>query len=54
MMLVEGEDSKTGIISTIPDDSTLTAQAENQKVKRDKTGNNHKDRKYKSDRRIQM
>jgi hypothetical protein len=27
MMLIESESSKTGIISTIPDDSTLTAQA---------------------------
>jgi hypothetical protein len=26
MMLIQGEDSKTGIISTIPDDSTIAAQ----------------------------
>lgn len=30
MILISGEDSKTGIISTIPDDSTLTAQSKNQ------------------------
>jgi hypothetical protein len=33
MMLMEGTDAKTGIISSIPDDSTLTAQAGTQKVK---------------------
>jgi len=32
MMLMQSEGSKTGIISTIPDDSTLNAQAKNQKV----------------------
>jgi len=31
MMLMEGEDSRTGIISTIPDDSTLSAQTRNQR-----------------------
>jgi hypothetical protein len=36
MMLMEGKDSKTGIISTIPDDSTLTAQAKTQKVSDEK------------------
>ena len=29
MILISGEDSKTGIISTIPDDSTMTAQSKN-------------------------
>ena len=33
MMLIEGEDSKTGIISTIPDDSTLAAQTKSSKSK---------------------
>ena len=33
MMLVQGTDSKTGIISSIPDDSTLTAQTETVKIK---------------------
>ena len=33
MTLVEGESSKTGIISTIPDDSTLAAQAKSGKGK---------------------
>lgn len=33
MTLVEGESSKTGIISTIPDDSTLAAQANSGKGK---------------------
>ena len=32
MILMQGEDSKTGIISTIPDDSTLAAQTKNQKT----------------------
>jgi hypothetical protein len=32
MILMQGEDSKTGIISTIPDDSTLAAQSKNQKT----------------------
>ncbi|NLJ42953.1 MAG: hypothetical protein GX431_04790, partial [Bacteroidales bacterium] len=31
MILMEGTDSKTGIISTIPDDSTLNAQAKGMK-----------------------
>ncbi|HBC77476.1 MAG TPA: hypothetical protein DEO60_02295 [Bacteroidales bacterium] len=31
MMLVRNEDSRTGIISTIPDDSTMNAQVKNQK-----------------------
>jgi hypothetical protein len=33
MMLIEGESSKTGIISTIPDDSTITAQAKSSRGK---------------------
>jgi hypothetical protein len=33
MMLIEGESSNTGIISTIPDDSTLAAQAKSGKGK---------------------
>ncbi len=33
MMLMQGPDSKTGIISSIPDDSTLTAQAGARNVK---------------------
>jgi hypothetical protein len=33
MTLIEGESSKTGIISTIPDDSTLAAQAKSAKGK---------------------
>lgn len=55
LMLVEGEDSKTGIISTIPDDSTLTAQTENQKTKEVKpatitrTGNTRMIAGYKCD-----
>jgi len=36
MMLMAGQDSKTGIISTIPDDSTLTAQSKNQKASEEK------------------
>lgn len=32
IMLMQGEDSKTGIISTIPSDSAMNAQAKNQKV----------------------
>ncbi|MDY0097704.1 MAG: DUF4412 domain-containing protein [Bacteroidales bacterium] len=32
MMLMQGEGTKTGIISTIPDDSTLTAQSKTQKA----------------------
>ena len=32
MMLVQNEDSKTGIISAIPDDSTMNAQVKNQKT----------------------
>jgi len=32
MILISGEDSKTGIISTIPDDSTMTAQSKNKGV----------------------
>jgi len=55
MILVDGESSKTGIISTIPDDSTLTAQAENQKTKETKpatitkTGNTRTIAGYKCD-----
>ena len=33
MMLMQGQDSKTGIISSIPDDSTLTAQSAARNVK---------------------
>ncbi len=33
MMLIEGDDSKTGIISTIPDDSTMTANAKTRNAK---------------------
>ena len=33
MMLMQGKDSKTGIISSIPDDSTLTAQSAARNVK---------------------
>jgi hypothetical protein len=33
MMLIENEGSKTGIISTIPDDSTITAQAKSSRGK---------------------
>ncbi len=33
MMLIENESSKTGIISTIPDDSTIAAQAKSNKAK---------------------
>jgi hypothetical protein len=33
MMLIEGESSKTGIISTIPDDSTINAQAKSSRGK---------------------
>jgi hypothetical protein len=36
MILIPGEDSKTGIISTIPDDSTLTAQTKNQRATTEK------------------
>ena len=54
LMLVEGEDSKTGIISTIPDDSTLDSTDRKSENKRDKTGNYHQDGKYTNDRRIQM
>ncbi|MFZ0280774.1 MAG: hypothetical protein WAL29_03945 [Bacteroidales bacterium] len=32
LMLLESEDSKTGIISTLPDDSTLAAKTKSQKV----------------------
>jgi hypothetical protein len=36
MMLMGTSDSKTGIISTIPDDSTLNAQAKKQRVQEEK------------------
>jgi hypothetical protein len=55
MILMQGENSKTGIISTIPDDSTLNAQAKNQKVSEDKkavitkTGNTRMIAGYKCD-----
>lgn len=55
MMLMQGEGSKTGIISTIPDDSTLTAQTKNQKVNDEKpatitkTGNTKMIAGYKCD-----
>ena len=41
MMLIEGDDSKTGIISTIPDDSTMTANA---KTRNEKTLNKTKEK----------
>lgn len=37
MMLIPGDDSKTGIISTLPDDSTLTAKTKNPKLEPDKS-----------------
>jgi hypothetical protein len=55
MMLVRNEDSRTGIISTIPDDSTMNAQVKNQKpdVKKQaaitKTGNTKMIAGYKCD-----
>jgi hypothetical protein len=55
MILMQGEDSKTGIISTIPDDSTMKAQAKNQKVQEEKpatitrTGNTKMIAGYKCD-----
>jgi hypothetical protein len=36
MMLMQGTDSKTGIISTIPDDSTLKTQVKNQRTPEEK------------------
>jgi len=36
MILMQGEDSKTGIISTIPSDSAMNAQAKNQRVQEEK------------------
>jgi hypothetical protein len=36
MMLMQGTDSKTGIISTIPDDSTLKTQVKNQRAPEEK------------------
>jgi len=55
MMLMQGPDSKTGIISSIPDDSTLTVQAGTQNVKEvnnatiTKTGNNRMIAGYRCD-----
>jgi len=55
MILMQGEDSKTGIISTIPDDSTMNAQAKNQRVQEKKpatitkTGNTKMIAGYKCD-----
>jgi len=55
MMLMQGQDSKTGIISSIPDDSTLTALAGDQNVKEvnnatiTKTGNNRMIAGYRCD-----
>jgi len=55
MMLVGNEDSKTGIISKIPDDSTMNAQAKNQKPEEKKpatitkTGNTKMIAGYKCD-----
>lgn len=36
MILMQGEDSKTGIISTIPSDSAMNAQAKNQRTTEEK------------------
>jgi hypothetical protein len=55
MMLIPGEDSKTGIISTIPDDSTLTAKSKSKGVASEtpatitKTGNTKMIAGYKCD-----
>ncbi len=55
MMLMQGTDSKTGIISTIPDDSTLKAQVKNQRTPEEKpatitkTGNTKMIAGYKCD-----
>jgi len=55
MMLMQGEGSKTGIISTIPDDSTLTEQTKTQKATEGKpsvitkTGNSKMIAGYKCD-----
>jgi hypothetical protein len=55
IMLVQSEDSKTGIISTIPDDSTLAARSDNRKVPEEKpatitkTGNTRMIAGYKCD-----
>lgn len=55
MMLMQGEGSKTGIISVIPDDSTLTAQSKPQKRPEEKqatitkTGNTKMIAGYKCD-----
>ena len=55
MMLMQGKDSKTGIISSIPDDSTLTAQSAARNVKEvnnatiTKTGNTRMIAGYKCD-----
>jgi hypothetical protein len=55
MMLMQGTDSKTGIISTIPDDSTLKAQVKTQRAPEEKpatitkTGNTKMIAGYKCD-----
>jgi hypothetical protein len=55
MMLMQGQDSKTGIISTIPDDSTLTEQSKTRKGTKEKpavitkTGNSKMIAGYKCD-----
>lgn len=55
MMLIQSEDSRTGIISTIPDDSTMNAQAKNLKSQEKtpatvtKTGNTKMIAGYKCD-----
>jgi hypothetical protein len=55
MMLIEGTDSKTGIISTLPSDSAVTAQVKNQKEELSakpiitKTGNTRTIAGYKCD-----
>jgi hypothetical protein len=55
MMLIQSEDSRTGIISTIPDDSTMNAQVKNQKSQEKKpatvtkTGNTKMIAGYKCD-----
>jgi hypothetical protein len=55
MMLIRSEDSRTGIISTIPDDSTMNAQVKNQKSQEKKpatvtkTGNTKMIAGYKCD-----
>ena len=56
LIMVQNEDSKTGIISTLPSDSTLAAmganQSKNQKDPDATTGDNHQNGEHKDDRRI--